>query len=298
MTMLLNGSYAWIIGVLAACSWLGRTCLDAHRVLGQALSRAMTAGIAVCFVATLLSLWQAAATMADVGLLEAGPALLTLFATTHYGINGIVSLVLVATLGLVQIFANRSGPGRFYTVCVVTLLLLFAVARVRIGHAYEIGPASVAVVAELVHLLSMALWSGSVFVAAWVVMSRLNDGTSSDTGMAYLHALSYGATIALAGVLATGGYNMYRVLNAPPELVATQYGWILSAKICFVLLAVVLGGWNRIVGFPRLMAGYAAGRGNPHSRVALLVLRFESIVLVMVLIAAAVLTNNAPPAAP
>ena len=293
--MLLNASYAWIIGALAARVWLGRSCLDENRALARALSSAMVIGICVCFATILLSLWQAAATMADIGLLEVRPTLLTLFATTHYGLTGMASLALIAAVGLLQVLSNRLTRGSLYMMSAMALLLLFAVARVRIGHAYEFGPLSIAAVTELVHLLSMALWSGSVFIAAWVVIPHLADAQSNNAGTGYLRALSHGATIALAGVLASGLYNAYRVLNTPGELLATQYGWVLSAKICFVLLAVVLGGWNRFFGFPDATAGDAVDRGNNRFRTVLPVLRFESIALVIVLIAAAILTGSAPP---
>lgn len=303
MTLFLNGSYAWIVGVLAACCWLGRSGLNEHRALAQALSTAMTAGIFICFVATSLSLLQAAAAMADVQLSQVAPALLISFAATHYGVAAIASLILIALLGvlhvlhILHVLRSDAMRGSAYSIPAAVLLLLFAVARVRLGHAYEAGPVSLAVMVELTHLLAMALWSGSVFVAARVVIPAFREGRPDNTGMSYLHKLSQWATIALAGVLVSGVYNAYRVLNSPAELLATQYGWILTAKLCFVALAIVLGGWNRFIGFPAVMADVVSGNGHARLGTPLAVLRVESVALLIVLTAAAVLTGSGPPSA-
>lgn len=297
MTLFLNGSYAWMVGVLAACRWLGRSGRMEHRALAQALSTAMTAGIFVCFVATSLSLLQAAAAMADVQLSEVSPALLISFAATHYGVSAIASLVVIALLGILHVLTSNAMRGSAYSIPAAALLLLFAVARVRLGHAYEAGPVSLAVMVELTHLLSMALWSGSVFVAAWVVMPAFREGPLDNTGMSYLHRLSQWAAIALAGVLVSGGYNAYRVLNSPVELLATQYGWILTAKLGFVAFAIVLGGWNRFIGFPAVTADAVSGNGHAWLRMPLAVLRIESVALIIVLTVAAVLTGSGPPSA-
>ena len=52
-------------------------------------------------------------------------------------------------------------------------------------------------------------------------------------------------------------------------------------------MAVLMGGWNRVIGFPR------AKRGAPEQ--ALMVLRIESLVLAGVLVLAAALTAQQPP---
>lgn len=295
MTALLNLGFAWMVGALAASHWLVDARPDGLRTLAPALSTAMLAGIGVAFVAMSLSLWQAAATMADVSLIEAGPALLLSFASTQYGRTGLVALSFITALGVLHGARNNSRRSAAYSVTAAALLLLFAAARVRIGHAYEFGPMSLAAVAELVHLLSMAVWVGSVFVAAWVVLSRFDQGGSDRLNEGYLRSLSQWATVALAGVLVSGLYNAYRVLNTPTELLGTRYGWVLTVKLCFVTLAVALGGWNRMVGFPAALADRSIDNGRARFVSVLAVLRVESVALLIVLIAAAVLTGSAPP---
>jgi putative copper resistance protein D len=230
-----------------------------------------------------------------VRLMEAGPTLLLAFAATAYGHSGSAALGLLLVLALwhgVMHWRRRSGV---YSAIAALLLLLIAAARVRLGHAYEHGALSLAAAVELTHLLAMALWVGSVFVAAWVTLPHFHTGASNRIDGRYLHALSQWATVALAGVLLSGLYNAYRVLNAPAELLQTQYGWVLTAKLCFVALAVALGGWNRFVGFPAVLANQRSDGNRAGITPILAVLRVESIALLIVLLAAAVLTGNAPP---
>ena len=292
---LVNLGFAWMVGVLAARHWLDSAQTKTGRRLEAALTQSMTAAIVVCFIAMALSLWQAAAAMADVRLMAAGPTLLLAFAATEYGNSGVAALGLLLVLALwhgVLHCRRRSGV---YSAIAALLLLLIAAARVRLGHAFEHGALSLAAAVELTHLLAMALWVGSVFVAAWVTLPRARSGESNWPDSRYLHALSQWATVALAGVLASGAYNAYRVLNAPAELLQTQYGWVLTAKLCFVALAVALGGWNRFVGFPAALANQPSDGDRAGITPVLTVLRVESIALLLVLLAAAVLTGNAPP---
>ena len=91
-------------------------------------------------------------------------------------------------------------------------------------------------------------------------------------------------------------YNGFRVLNTPAELTNTAYGWVLTTKLCFVGLAVALGGWNRLVGFPAAIAIAAVPDDSKKAlHVITSILRIESIALLIVLCAAAVLTTSAPP---
>jgi putative copper resistance protein D len=65
----------------------------------------------------------------------------------------------------------------------------------------------------------------------------------------------------------------------------------LTVKLVLVALAVALGGYNKLRGFPALVADHAGARP-----VVALVLRIESLLLAGAVLAAAVLTSQAPPA--
>lgn len=254
------------------------------------LSTAMSAGLLVCMTGIFLSLWTESAVMGDVPWLEAGPAFAQMLASTHYGHAGVAALGFLVFALLVHLFHRGNAPSVNYLAILSTLLFLTAAARVTIGHAYEHGPFSVAVAVEWLHLIMMALWAGIVFVAGWFVLPRVMAGDSALTKevQAYLTSMSNWAGVALAGILATGAYNAYRVLSTPRQLIEVDYGQVLAFKLCLVVVAIALGGFNKFVGLP----GAISQRGL---RTVITVLRIESVVLLLVLMAAAILTSSAPP---
>lgn len=317
-TSALNAGFAIMVGVLAAGVWLGNTGKSSFDNLAQRLSWTMSAGLWLCGSATVFSLWQAVATMGDVPLLDVDFTLWKMFWKTHYGHAGLVNLALLAILWVMHRAVHSHCNDKFYVSIVGALLLFYATARVTIGHAFEFGLFSLPVLVEWVHLVLMAVWSGSVMVAGFGVLpmllasrtiARIGDPTINTMNEQYLAALSKWATVALIGILLTGFYNAYRVLNQPTDLVAGEYGWILSTKLCLVLLAMGLGAWNRFFGFPAVCAAgdgtaedYAASDQSTtwvaSMKTVITILRVESMILLAVLVAAAFLTSSTPPAAP
>lgn len=296
-TIVINATFAWMIGALASRIWLDRFN-DA--VLGSVRARLWSSLIIatwLCMAASLLSLWQAAAAMGDVGLLETDVPLLKAFAATQYAFAsfaGLGLLVLVA-VSLTARFKGFSGRQRGLSVAI--LLGVYAASRVTLGHAFEHGPLSLAVVVEWAHLISMALWVGTVVTAAWIVLPYFAEvAPANRPRQAYLASVSTCATVALAGIVITGVINTARVLAQPADLVTTDYGVVLTTKLAFVAIAVILGAYNRFVGFPKALGSWRATL-EPDLGPATVILRIESLALLVVLGAAAILTASAPPGA-
>jgi copper resistance protein D len=298
-TALLNIGLAWIVGVLASRFWLKKGIGPWRNASLGRLSSSLTVALLVCASGTVLSLWAAAVNMADVDWLDAGPAFVDMVAATHYGHAGMAALGLLMLAIFIHWYLARSSGGAQDVGIITVLVVLFAMARVSTGHAAEQGGAHVAVVVELLHLLFMALWVGAVFVSAWVVLPGATDDTSSPDTLAagYLKSLSNWATAALAVILATGVYNACRVLGSARDLVETGYGYELVFKLCLVLLAVGLGAVNRFHGLPAVLSSKPDQIDARRAlRRVIRILRIESIVLLLVIAAAAVLTGSAPPA--
>jgi putative copper resistance protein D len=289
-TALINISLAWTAGALASRFWLMKQTAAWREAVVERLSSAMLAGLMACTAGILLSLWTESAAMGDVPWLDAWPAFVQMTTTTHYGHAGVVAVALLVVAMVVHWRLKGPVSGLRYVGSLAALLLLVAAARVTIGHAFEYGPLSVAVWVEWLHLLLISLWAGVVFVAAWVVLPHVLAGKFALTKevAAYLTMMSNWAAVALAGVLATGAYNAYRVLGSPRQLIEVNYGQVLSFKLCLVVIAIALGGFNKFVGLPAAMSP----RGL---RAVTAVLRIESVALLLVLMAAAVLTGSAPP---
>ena len=297
-TALINISFAWMVGVLASRPWLMKQTAGWQKAVVERLSPAMLAGLIACTLGILLALWTESAAMGDVAWLDAWPVCVQMMTTTHYGHAGVAAVALLVVAMVVHWRLKGPDAGMSYVGSLTVLLLLVAAARVTIGHAFEHGPFSVAVAVEWLHLLLMALWAGIVFVAAWVVLPRVRDSelVATKARAAYLASMSDWASVALVGILATGAYNAYRVLGSPRQLIEVSYGQVLTFKLCLVLIAIALGGFNKFVGLPAALSfGESAARAHRGLRTVIAVLRIESIALLLVLMAAAVLTSSAPP---
>lgn len=102
----------------------------------------------------------------------------------------------------------------------------------------------------------------------------------------------------------TGAYNAYRGLESLNNLLGNSYGNALTIKLCLVAVAVGLGAFNRFIGFPAVVeianspnSTGAQGKASPRAMHRLVfVLRLESLALLGMLTAAAVLTAESPPA--
>ncbi len=261
------------------------------------LSLAMLAGLIACAAGIFLSLWTESAMMGDVPWLDAWPACVQMMTTTHYGHAGVAAIGLLVLAMIAHLVFNRPDAGLVYVGSIAALVLLVAAARVSIGHAYEHGPFSIAVIVEWLHLLLMALWAGIVFVAAWVVLPRVrvSELVVTKERAAYLTSMSDWAAIALVGILITGAYNAYRVLGSPRDLIDVSYGNVLVFKLALVLFAIALGGVNKFFGVPAAISTLRSANTQRGLKKVITVLRMESVVLLLVLMAAAVLTSSAPP---
>jgi putative copper resistance protein D len=262
--LLLNAGFAWLIGSLLVRRWLG----GAHPELAARLRHGENGAAVACLTGSVVALWAATALMGDVGLGEAFGMLPMVLLHIAYGQAALAGMVGAILLLLVP---HSNWPVR------TLLLMLFALARASVSHAGEHGLVSIAVGVEWLHLVLIGVWLGGVGVAGWMVLPT-----------AYFPALSRAATLALAGILASGAYNVWQRMASVDQLLGHPYGMALTVKLALVAGAVALGAYNRFVGFPKA----ARGQTGP----AFLVLRIESVVLLGALAAAAALVSTQPPA--
>lgn len=272
---ILNAAFAWLAGLLLTRRWLASVA--SHATLSFFLRRSGIAAALIGLAASAAALWAGAAVMGGVTLGEALPTLPMVLSDTSYGRAGLAGMAVMAAMAFV---AGRREWQSWDMVGAV-LLLLFAMSRALISHAGEHGVLSSGFAVEVVHLLLIGIWLGGVAIAGWVVVPTAGGMPS------YLASLSQVSTVALAGIVASGVYNSLVRLSAASQLVEHPYGMALTVKLGLFLLAVMLGGMNRFWGFP------AASQGRVS--MAVLVLRVESVVLLGVLAAAAVLASTEPP---
>jgi putative copper resistance protein D len=150
--------------------------------------------------------------------------------------------------------------------------------------------------ADCLHSMMACLWVGEVGVAAFLIQPAGAREGHNDSA-AYIASLSRSATFALGGIVATGLFSAWHNLGGPGALVGNPYGTTLLGKLALVAAAAMLGGFNRFVVMPPLLAALRDGDAAAHARRFTTILRIESAVLLAILIVAAILSSTAPPMA-
>jgi copper transport protein len=137
--------------------------------------------------------------------------------------------------------------------------------------------------ADWLHLVAACVWVGGVVTLAFLVWPLAPDlRRRAFLGFSRI-------AVALVGVMVlAGGYLALVRLPELSDLWETRYGQLLLVKSAVVFVALSWGGFHHTFVRPRLEAGE-----QPRVRPSLIA---ESTVALVVLLAAAVLTNGAPPA--
>jgi copper transport protein len=151
------------------------------------------------------------------------------------------------------------------------------------GHqATEPNASLLAQLADWVHLIAASIWVGGVAAIAFLVWPLAPElRRSAFLGFARL------AVALVAAVVLAGAYLALVRLPTLDDLWTTQYGRFLLLKLALVVVALAWGALHHFVVRPRI----AAGRGSS-ARPSLV---GEAVVALAVLLAAAILTNAAPP---
>ena len=299
--VVLNLSVSMLVGAGAATLWLRSASSPWAAGMLSRLRQAMLACFAAAMVSYVAVLWLEAASMAEVPVAEAFPAVQSAITATHYG----YAWMLGAAALIVAWFATAVRPGAvgFGPASVLRLaaLALFLYSRSIVSHAGAAGDFTWAVAVDWVHLVLVSAWVGEVIVAGLIILRREPAaGQQNRVDCArYVEALSTSATIALVGIFITGILSAWRGLGSPDQVFGNPYGTMLLIKVGLVLCAAALGGMNRFVVMPALLA-QLRGTGAPApvaTRRFAFVLQVEAVILLAVIVAAAILSSTPPPTA-
>ena len=299
-TMVLNLAVAVMAGASMSSLWLSNATSRWAEVRRAPVRNWLVAGTLVALLASVALLCLEASAMAEVPLAQAGPAVHLVLSSTHYGSAWSVG---AGALGMVLVFGLLAKRWmRWSAFGSLAALAVFWYSRSMASHAASEGDLSLPMFADWSHLALISLWVGEVFIAGLVTLTGTRAMLEDDCRdrAAYVSALSTSATFALAGIFVTGLYGAWRNLGGIDALFGNQYGDALLAKLLFVGLAAMLGGFNRFVVMPPWLArerdGYDASETLP--RRFRLVLLVEAVLLLAALMLAAILASLAPPAAP
>ncbi|WP_152649171.1 cytochrome c oxidase assembly protein [Demequina flava] len=118
--------------------------------------------------------------------------------------------------------------------------------QAQTGHAAGATDHHLATSAMFLHLAGSALWMGMVGV---LFAMRGPLGVDAKTTVIRSSKVMLWAAIAL---IVSGVANAYIRMDSVADFVTTTYGWLLTAKIALMSLAVALAAWHRRVALPRL----------------------------------------------
>jgi copper transport protein len=216
--------------------------------------------------------------------------LVTLLTETRYGTLWLARSGLLAALGLLLWKLTRgellpsNGHGQLvWNVTGIVSALVLATTSLGSHAAAGSGNGSLALLNDWLHLLATSIWAGGL---AGLVVTLPRFGAPRAL-LARFSALSLGAV----GVLTVTGFiAARREVVGWDGIVATPYGMWLTLKLALVVAALGFGAWHLLVAQPALDAA-APGRIIRGLRRTL---RFEALLVIGVVAAAALLTATVP----
>ncbi|WP_405960997.1 copper resistance protein CopC/CopD [Streptomyces sp. NBC_00024] len=141
--------------------------------------------------------------------------------------------------------SGPGGRGRMRnTVAVLGVGCALALTWSLAGHSAAGPLAALAVPADTVHLVAMAVWTGGL-VALGTVLLRSRDAPDAPVLEPAVTRFSRVAGMCVVLLLATGLFQAWRQLGGVPALPGTLYGRVLLGKLCLVAVLVGLGAGAR-----------------------------------------------------
>jgi putative copper resistance protein D len=281
-----DAAFAGASGLVIARLWLAR---DSEEKLANSLQRKAI----VCAVSMLVALSAQAllstATMIGSSRFAAIHAqFVDVMTGTHAGrallCNGAIAFLLLTMAPIRRMWQSRTG-----TASLLTVLAILAATRAATGHPAADGDFTLPELVQFVHLASIAIWSGGVIAAGFLVLPQLLRDHQLDAMAQFTRRLSQTVTVALLLIVLTGIYNSYRGLGGSfSPLVGTQWGDLLDIKIALVCIALAMGAFNRRM----LRANHSLSplQARRMSRV----LRLEATLMLLILSVSAFLANSPP----
>ncbi|MBC7685765.1 MAG: CopD family protein [Bdellovibrionales bacterium] len=300
-TVLLNLAFAIAVGATMTWLWLagGASAWSATQ-----LTKARRTGlgaIAVALLAMSMLLFFVSASMAEVPLSQANEAVSAMLTGSHFGLAWSIGVGALFVAAISRVVPASDRQLRAKILLGLAALAVFAYSRSMISHASANGDFNAATVADWIHLCLISVWVGEVFIAGLSTLSGAVAEQLADRedAVRYIENLSASATFALGGIFVTGLFSAWHNLGSLAGLSGNVYGTALIVKVAMVAFAALLGGFNRFLVMPKLLAALRSPGQLEQSglRTFTLILRIEAVVLLAILVAAAILSATSPPTA-
>ena len=160
-----------------------------------------------------------------------------------------------AALGSTGLALPRGlGSSRYLGVMLVLLALLTLSPAVA-GHADAQNPTALLLPSTTLHVVAISIWIGGLAMLVFVLRGAMRPLDLVNRGRLLASVLVRFSTIAgvcVAVVFLTGVVQSFVYVRNLDNLLHTEYGQILIAKILVVLGMLGIGGYNRQRSVPRL----------------------------------------------
>ncbi len=257
-----------------------------RKMLGECLALLAIAGIALLFVRT--------AEMDDGTPLRVLADLPAVLIRSHFGGVWSIHLVMLFVLwaGCAAFGDRLPSPAWTMVTLVATLALTFTYSAS--SHASDNGDFTFAEFNDWVHVVSTAVWGGSILVCALLIFPALRAQPVLLATVAI--RLSKVAGVALLLVLATGLYNSSLQLADMGALATTNYGRVLALKVFIVGAVMTIGALNRLVIASKIEP-YARQNTSVHAierplQLLSRILIADAVLVLLAIIMAAILIQN------
>ncbi|MFU8876279.1 copper resistance CopC/CopD family protein [Micromonospora sp. SL4-19] len=222
-----------------------------RRLSRRGPARLAWSGLGLLVLATVAELWLQVPYTAGGGLFDVTGAGLGDVLGSAYGTAHLVRLGLLAAAAFLlrPLFAGPIGRTDGIILAILGGAALFTWPLA--GHPAASPAPAVSVVADAVHLGSMAVWLGGLVMLAAFLLRRADE---RELG-AILPIWSRWATLAVAALLLAGTVQGLIEVVTPKALVDTTYGQLLLAKIGLFALVIGVAAYSRALVKRRTAAG-------------------------------------------
>lgn len=261
-----------------------------HRLLGIGLAALTVTGIALLLVRTM--------EMAGSPLMESLPLVPQVLRQVHFGHVWSLHLIALVALWLGWAVSRRlSFEGGMGLMLAAALVLAFTYSAS--SHAADQGDFRAPEIIDWLHVLAASAWGGGIIASILFIFPALRNQRKEQWALiadiaSRLSALS---AFALMIVILSGLLNATLRLGDFGALITTPYGHILGIKLLLVAAMACIGAINRFFLVPKVQQWTTTPAKSDHAlsqfRVALFI---DTVLVLMVLIAAAALIQGMPPA--
>jgi putative copper export protein len=310
------------IGLLACRLWvftLSATTgfFDQENILAN-MRRLLGVCMAVMILSSSASLVFRAAEMSGHPLSSVFPVLPTVIFHTHLGRAWLIRIGALVLLSVTLMVGRRRRDSRGFTGFMLGIAVIITMTESASGHASDKGDFSIPEIMDFLHLLAACAWGGGLLALSLVVLPDLaRAGVQTASLIADIaRRFSRIAGIAVGTIAITALYNAWVYVGSFGAIWTSAYGWTVFAKVILFSLLIPLGAFNRYVSVPLLLewgGAFRTGRGritraashlfsryfrNPNGLTISFrfkrSVRFESMLMLGVLLCAAMLRHEVP----